>query len=138
MTTTLLTKDTSPHQAAVFAVFTAGGGFGMRDAGWRRDLLVADPATFRVLPWAENQLVLCNIYFTNGKPLVSIARDPLATLGEAGYDFLSGLEVEFHLFKIENPRLGPADTLPATPPTPGHSRLSISDGNALRSGRSDF
>ena len=35
--------------------------------------------------------------------------DALAALGGAGFDYLSGLEVEFHLFKLENPRLAPAD-----------------------------
>ena len=30
-------------------------------------------------------------------------------LAKAGFDFLAGLEVEFHLFKLENPRLAPAD-----------------------------
>ena len=33
-----------------------------------------------------------------------------------GFDFLAGLEVEFHLYKIENPRLAPADaTWPGEP-----------------------
>jgi glutamine synthetase len=36
-------------------------------------------------------------------------RDALNTLDKAGFNFLAGLEVEFHLFKIENPRLAPAD-----------------------------
>jgi glutamine synthetase len=30
-------------------------------------------------------------------------------LAKAGFEFLAGLEVEFHLFKLENPRLAPAD-----------------------------
>jgi glutamine synthetase len=120
MTTTLLAKDTS-HRT-VFPVFTAGGGFGMPEMQGGGDfVMVADPATFRILPWAEKTgWVLCDIYFTNGKPVPfstrQIARDALATLGKAGFDFLSGLEVEFHLFKIENPRLPPADaTWPGEP-----------------------
>ena len=36
-------------------------------------------------------------------------RDALATLAKAGFDMLAGLEVEFHLFKLENARLNPAD-----------------------------
>ena len=32
-----------------------------------------------------------------------------AELAKAGFDFRAGLEVEFHLFKLENPRLAPAD-----------------------------
>ena len=33
----------------------------------------------------------------------------MAKLAAAGFDFLAGLEVEFHLFKLENPRLAPED-----------------------------
>ena len=38
-----------------------------------------------------------------------VLRDALARLAAEGFDFLAGLEVEFHLFKIENPRLAPVD-----------------------------
>lgn len=121
MTTTLLAKDTA-HRS-VFPVFTAGGGFGMAEMEGGADfVMVADPATFRVLPWAGNTgWVLCDIYFSNGKPVPfstrSIYREALKTLGKSGYDFLAGLEVEFHLFKIENPRLAPEDVAwpPAAP-----------------------
>ena len=69
MTTTLLAKDTA-HKS-VFPVFTAGGGFGMAEMEGGADfVMVADPATFRVLPWANNTgWVLCDIYFGNGKPV---------------------------------------------------------------------
>ena len=111
MTTTLLAKDTS-HRS-VFPVFTAGGGFGMAEMEGGADFtMVADPATFRVLPWANNTgWVLCDIYFANGKPVPfstrALYRDALKTLANAGYDYLAGLEVEFHLFKIDDPRLAP-------------------------------
>lgn len=113
MTTTLLAKDTS-HKT-VFPVFTAGGGFNMPEMQGGGDfVMVADPSTFRILPWAEKTgWLLCDIYFTNGKPVPfstrQIGRDALARLSAAGFDFMSGLEVEFHLFRIENPRLAPAD-----------------------------
>ena len=38
-----------------------------------------------------------------------VLRDALARLDAPGFDFLAGLEVEFHLFKLENPRLTPED-----------------------------
>jgi glutamine synthetase len=113
MTTTLLAKDTA-HKS-VFPVFSAGGGFDMPEMQGGADfMMVADPGTFRVLPWAEKTgWVLCDVYFTNGKPVPfstrALYRDALKTLGDAGYDYLAGLEVEFHLFKLENPRLAPAD-----------------------------
>ncbi|HMK69421.1 MAG TPA: glutamine synthetase family protein [Xanthobacteraceae bacterium] len=109
MTTTLLAKDTA-HKT-VYPVFTPGGGFGMAEMQGGGDfVMVADPATFRVLPWAENTgWLLCDIFFTNGKPVPfstrQIFRDALARLAAAGFDFLAGLEVEFHLFKLEHPRL---------------------------------
>ena len=52
MTTTLLAKDTA-HKTA-FPVFTPGGGFGMAEMQGAADfVMVPDPATFRVLPWAQ-------------------------------------------------------------------------------------
>jgi len=113
MTTTLLAKDTS-HRS-VFPVFTPGGGFGMTEMQGGADfLMVADPTTFRVLPWAgKTGWLLCDIYFADGKPVPFstrlLYRDALRRLAEAGYDYLAGLEVEFHLFKLENPKLAPED-----------------------------
>ena len=113
MTTTLLAKDTA-HKT-VYPVFTAGGGFGMAEMQGGGDfLMVADPATFRVLPWAPNTgWLLCDIFFADGRPVPfstrQILRDALAKLAAAGFDCLAGLEVEFHLFKLENPRLAPED-----------------------------
>jgi glutamine synthetase len=113
MTTTLLAKDTA-HKT-VYPVFTAGGGFDMAEMQGAGDfVMVADPQTFRVLPWApQTGWLLCDIYFTSGKPVPfstrQIFRQALGRLATAGYDFLAGLEVEFHLFKLTNPRLAPQD-----------------------------
>jgi glutamine synthetase len=65
--------------------------------------------------------MLCDIYFTNGKPVPfstrQLARNALARLADAGFDYLAGLEVEFHLFKLDDPRLAPGDaTWPPQPP----------------------
>jgi len=121
MTSTLLAKDTS-HRT-VFPVFTAGGGFGMPEMQGGSDfLMVADPTSFKVLPWAPNTgWLLCDIYFADGKPVPfstrQLYRDTLSRLTTAGFDFVAGLEVEFHLYRIENPRLAPGDaTWPAAPP----------------------
>ena len=69
MTTTLLAKDTA-HKTA-FPVFTPGGGFGMPEMEGAADfLMIADPTTFHVLPWApQTGWVLCDIYFASGKPV---------------------------------------------------------------------
>jgi glutamine synthetase len=113
ITTTLLAKDTS-HRT-VFPVFTAGGGFGMREMQGAGDvLMIPDPTTFRVLPWAPTTgWVLCDIYFADGRPVPFATRrfyrSVLDRLAQRGFDFKAGLEVEFHVFKVENPRLSPSD-----------------------------
>jgi glutamine synthetase len=118
---TLFAKDTS--QRTVFPVFTEGGGFGMAEMEGGADaLIVADPTTFRVLPWAaDTAWLLCDAYFSNGKPVPfdtrRICRNALDRLGEAGYELFAGLEIEFHVFKIVDPRLSPTDAgQPGEPP----------------------
>jgi glutamine synthetase len=84
--------------------------------------MVADPATFRVLPWANKTgWVLCDNYFTNGKPVPFCTRahyrDSLAKLAKQGFGLFAGLEVEFQLLKIVDPKLSP-DTLTWQPEAP--------------------
>ena len=119
ITTTMLAKDTS-HRT-VFPVFTPGGGFGMREMEGAADvLMVADPTTFRVLPWAPGTgWVLCDIYFADGRAGAVRDAPPLSrrcSIGSAkrGYDFVAGLEVEFHLFKLEDPQAC-RRSMPASP-----------------------
>jgi len=120
-TTTMLLKDTS-HRT-VFPVWQPGGGFGMKELEGAADvIMLPDPTTFRVLPWAPHSgWMLCDIYFADGRPMPlctrHICRSALQTLGERGYDFVAGLEVEFHLFKLEKAKLDVADSgQPGEPP----------------------
>src|SRR6195952_1193458 len=122
ITTTMLAKDTS-HRT-VFPVFTAGGGFGMREMEGAADILmVADPLSFRVLPWvAGTGWLLCDIYFADGRPVPfatrNLYRSVLDKLRQRGYDFIAGLEVEFHIFKLEDPKMAPEDAgQPGQPPS---------------------
>jgi glutamine synthetase len=114
ITSTLLAKDTS-HKT-VFPVFTPGGGFGLPAMQGAADfLMVPDPLTFQVLPWASGTgWVLCDCYFNDGTPVPfstrNLARAAVKKLADAGYDFISGLEVEFHLFKIEDFNIRPEET----------------------------
>jgi glutamine synthetase len=123
ITTTLLAKDTS-HRT-VFPVFTAGGGFGMSEMQGGGDvLMVADPRTFKILPWAPGTgWAMCDLYFADGRPVPFASRSIYLTvlnrLAERGFNFKAGLEVECHLFKVENPRLAPADA--GTPGRPGEA-----------------
>ncbi len=121
ITTTLLAKDTS-HKT-VFPVFTQGGGFGLADMQGGGDfLMVPDPLTFRVLPWASaTGWVLCDMHFGDGSQVPfstrNLAKQAVSKLGDAGYDFISGLEVEFHLFRLEDPALRPEEaTWPGAAP----------------------
>jgi glutamine synthetase len=121
ITTTMLAKDTS-HRT-VFPVFTSGGGFGMREMEGAADvLMMPDPLSFRVLPWASaTGWLLCDIYFADGRPVPFATRNlyksVLAKLEQRGYDFVAGLEVEFHIFKLEDPKMSPGDAgQPGQPP----------------------
>jgi glutamine synthetase len=113
ISTTLLAKDTS-HRS-VFQVFTPGGGLGMPEMEGGADfVMIPDPSTFRVLPWApKTGWVLCDIYFQDGQPVPfstrHLYRNVLRKLADAGFDYMAGLEVEFHIFKLVDPRLDPAD-----------------------------
>jgi glutamine synthetase len=130
MTSTLLAKDTSHRN--VFAVFAEGGGMGLPEmAGAGNFVMVPDPATFRVLPWtgegaANTGWMLCDIYFTNGRPVPvstrALYRDALGKVAAGGFDFCAGLEVEFQLFRIADPKLSPDGlTWPPEPPAVEHT-----------------
>jgi glutamine synthetase len=126
MTSTLLAKDTS-HRT-VFPVFARGGGMSLDEMeGAGNFVMVADPATFRVLPWANSTgWVLCDTYFPNGKRVPyctrSLYRDALSKLAHSGFGYLAGLEVEFQLFKLVDPRLATETlTWPAQTPLVEHT-----------------
>lgn len=117
----LLAKDTS--NKTVFPVFTPGAGLGMPELEGAADaVMVADTTTFRVLPWAHKTgWLLCDLRFPGGKPVPfdtrALLKDALAKLARAGYGFLAGLEVEFHVFRIADARLRPEDAgQPGSPP----------------------
>ncbi|MGE5638772.1 MAG: glutamine synthetase family protein [Clostridia bacterium] len=121
VTSTLLLKDTS-HKT-VFPAFTPGGGVGMSELQDAADILmVPDPETFRVLPWApDTGWVLCELAFQDGRPVPfcsrTLLKENLSRLKTKGFDFISGLEVEFHVFRIADARLKPSDAgQPGTPP----------------------
>lgn len=109
----LLAKDTSCR--SIFAVFTPGAGLGVPEMEGAADVvMVPDPTTFKVLPWAPHSgWMLADLYFADGRPVPfatrQIYRSILDRLNGQGFDYVAGLEVEFHIFKLDNPRLAPAD-----------------------------
>ncbi len=92
--------------ARVFSSFTRGGGLGIEEMTGSPNLIVVpDPATYRVLPWDEGVgWVLCDEYFTNGRPFPfsprQILKRQLARIAERGWQMTVGLEVEWYLLKV--------------------------------------
>jgi glutamine synthetase len=119
VTSTLLLKDTS-HRT-VFPAFTPGGGVGMPELQGAADvLMVADPSTFRVLPWApDTGWFLCDLKLQDGRPVPYCTRSLLRdALQKSPYEMICGLEVEFHVFRISNENLQPSDAgQPGNPPS---------------------
>lgn len=115
--------DTS--NAIVFNPFSRGGGFGDPTlSGSPNVIMVPDPSTFRVLPWAPTTgWVLCDLYMRDGRPFPysprSILKAALNRLGETtNYDFLAGIEIEWYLTRILDQRLGGDPGAPGSPAAP--------------------
>ncbi|MFJ3669692.1 glutamine synthetase family protein [Streptomyces sp. NPDC090106] len=111
----LLLKDTSGR--TVFPVFTEGDPLvSGRFAGAGDIVLVPDPTTFRVLPWARRTgWILCDVHHPDGTRAAfcprGLLRDRLNALADHGYDLTVGVELEFHVYR-------PAGGAPV-PPAPG-------------------
>jgi glutamine synthetase len=106
--------------------FASGGGFGIAEfTGFPDIVLVPDAATFRVLPWADKTgWMLCDTYFSTGQPVPldgrGLLRRQLVELGDAGYDYLAGIEIEYYIVKVDSDHIAPADS-GFTPPPPAVS-----------------
>jgi glutamine synthetase len=106
--------------------FEADGSLGMTEmAGFPDVVLVPDPLTFRELPWTPGTgWILGDMYFPDGTPVPFDARHKLkkvlAEMEAEGLEFVAGLEVEFYLTRVLDPKLAPADSgglgVPPTPP----------------------
>ena len=118
---TVLFKDTS--QRTVFPVWQADAGFGEGILTGSGDvLLVPDPTTFKILPWSpKSGWLLCDVTRKDGTALSfvprTVLRRAIEQLAAAGFDMIAGLEVEFHVFRVTDPRTAPADAgMPAAAP----------------------
>jgi glutamine synthetase len=106
MVSTLLLKDTSDRTA--FKVFEPGGAADLPGFEFASNLLLlADPASFRQLPWTPGTgWVLGQPWFQNGQPVEldtrRVLQRALARLADAGFAMKCGLEIEFHIYRIEN------------------------------------
>jgi glutamine synthetase len=101
--------------AIVFNPFSVGGGFDIPElSGSPNVIMLPDPTTFRLLPWAqETGWVLCDLYMRDGSPFPfaprHVLRRALAQLGEAGYDFVAGIEMEWYITRLLEDNLTSGD-----------------------------
>jgi glutamine synthetase len=126
-TTTMLLKDLSGKTA--FAVFAAGGAPMPELRGAADMVMLPDPVTFRVLPWAPHTgWLLCDLYLPDGRPMPlssrALLRAQVDRLAARGLDFIAGIEIECHI--LRQPEGVGADGSPAAPSllNPGHQYLT--------------
>jgi glutamine synthetase len=104
MVSTLMLKDTSDRTA--YKVFEAGGVADLPGFECASNLLLmADPASYRQLPWApKTGWVQCQPWFQDGAPVAldtrRILQAALARLAAQALGMRCGLEVEFHIYRI--------------------------------------
>jgi glutamine synthetase len=98
--------------ARVFASFTPGGGMGLPEMTGSPNLtIVADPATFRVLPWANGVgWILGDEYFNDGRPFHFSPRQMLRSaaagrLAAHGWKSVIGPEIEWYLLRVVDAHL---------------------------------
>ena len=108
MVSTLMLKDTSDRTA--FKVFEPGGTSSLPGFGFANNLLLlADPESFRQLPWTPaTGWLRAQPYFEDGTPVEldtrRVLQRALGKLADAGYTLKCGLEVEFHIYRIDGPQ----------------------------------
>ncbi|MGA8515670.1 MAG: glutamine synthetase family protein [Burkholderiaceae bacterium] len=133
---TLALKDSSDRTA--FKVFEAGGSSAWPEfAGAANLVLRPDLASYQELPWAPGTAWLQGqVHYADGRAVALDTRHMLQTalaqLEAQGLGMQCGLEVEFHIYKIENtrPQLDPdLAAWPGLPPAvsmvhPGYHLLS--------------
>jgi glutamine synthetase len=136
MVSTLMLKDSSDRTA--FRVFEPGGTDNLPGFGQANNvLLLPDPESLKVLPWlARTGWLRADTWFADGRPVTIDARRvlqrALERLAAAGYGMRCGLEVEFHIYRIESTacELDPARAAwPGEPPEvsmlhPGYNLLN--------------
>jgi glutamine synthetase len=138
MVSTLMLKDSSDRTA--YPVFEPGGVQALPGFGFANNLqLMPDPASFRPLPWASGTAWLQGqLQFADGSPVPIDPRHQLTLalqrLKNAGFTLKCGLEVEFHIYRIDDDRLDPQQAAwPGEPPHvslvhPGY--MLLADGHA--------
>jgi glutamine synthetase len=142
MVSTLMLKDSSDRTA--FKVFEPGGTASLPGFGFANNLLLlADPDSFRQLPWTQaTGWLRAQPWFQDGQPVEldtrRVLQRALAKLADAGFTMMCGLEVEFHIYKLQD--LQPAlDPMQAAWPGPAPAVSLVHPGfNLLAEGWFDL
>jgi len=141
LVSTLLLKDSADRTA--FKVFDPGVQAELPGLGYARNLfLLPDPASRVLLPWAPRTAWLRGeLVDEDGLPVSADPRRALQAalerLRDHGLDFVCGLEVEFHVYRIADDRLDPdAAAWPGEPPLvlgthPGWNLLAESSADRM-------
>jgi len=129
--------------ARVFASFTRGGGMRLAEMTGSPNLtVVADPKTFRTLPWAPGTgWILCDEYFNDGTPFHfaprQLLKKALQKLGARNCASVIGAEIEWYLLRVADDHLSdenigapgtrgrPIKTWPAEPGYHYHSESNM-------------
>ena len=134
MVSTVMLKDTSDR--TVFKVFEPGLGDELPGFAQANNLLLLpDPASFRLLPWAPSTAWMqAQPWFADAEPVGldtrRVLQAALARLADEGLGLRCGLEVEFHIYRIVDARLDPEQAAwPGEPPAvsmihPGYNLLA--------------
>lgn len=106
MVSTLMLKDTSDR--TVYKVFEPGGADELPGFACASNLLLmADPTSLKVLPWQpDTGWLQCQPWFDNATPVEldsrHVLQKALAHMADSGLGMVCGLEVEFHIYRIDN------------------------------------
>jgi len=134
LVSTVMLKDTSDRNA--FEVFEPGFAEQLPGFGAANNLLLLpDPVTYRVLPWAPGTAWMqAQPWFEHAEPVRldtrRVLQSALGRLADAGFGLRCGLEVEFHIYRLDEARLDPQQAAwPGEPPRvsmihPGYNLLA--------------
>lgn len=122
MVSTLMLKDTSDRTA--YKVFEPGGTATLPGFGFANNLLLLpDPESLRELPWSPGSGWLrAQPWFLDGQPVEldtrRVLQRALQRLERAGLRMRCGLEIEFHIYRIEDTKAQLDPELAAWPGLP--------------------
>ena len=108
MVSSLMLKDSSDRTA--FKIFEPGGVAELPGFEFASNLLLlAEPSSFRQLPWTPaTGWVLSQPWFQNGQPVGldtrRVLQHALSRLDGVGLAMKCGLEIEFHIYRIDDTR----------------------------------